>query len=295
MKTIIPYLTTVFLMLSCSAQNPDIVAEGAELTLAAEGFEFTEGPAVAENGDVYFTDQPNDRIIKWTAEDNSVTDWMSPSGRSNGLYFDQNGDLISCADEKNELWRIDGEKNVTVLVDNFQGKKLGGPNDVWVHPNGSMYFTDPFYKRPWWDYEKPEINERRVYYRDQNGNVTIADNDFVMPNGIIGNTAGTVLYVADIGDKKTYKYNIQPNGDLTDRVLFCELGSDGMTLDNQGNVYLTGNGVTVFDASGQQIHHIAVPEKWTANVTFGGPDQNILFITAMDAIYTLEMAVNGIR
>ncbi len=295
MKTIIPYLTTVFLMLSCSAQNPDIVAEGAELTLAAEGFEFTEGPAVAENGDVYFTDQPNDRIIKWTAEDNSVTDWMSPSGRSNGLYFDQNGDLISCADEKNELWRIDGEKNVTVLLDNFQGKKLGGPNDVWVHPNGSMYFTDPFYKRPWWDYEKPEINERRVYYRDQNGNVTIADNDFVMPNGIIGNTAGTVLYVADIGDKKTYKYNIQPNGDLTDRVLFCELGSDGMTLDNQGNVYLTGNGVTVFDASGQQIHHIAVPEKWTANVTFGGPDQNILFITAMDAIYTLEMAVNGIR
>lgn len=295
MKTLLPFFSIALTLLACTAQDPGIVSKGATLSLAAEGFEFTEGPAVDKNGDIFFTDQPNDRIVKWTAKDNSVSDWMSPSGRSNGLYFDQNGDLISCADEKNELWRIDAQKNVTVLVDNFEGKKLGGPNDVWVHPNGGMYFTDPFYKRPWWDYEEPEINERRVYYRGQKGEVTIADNAFVMPNGIIGNAEGTILYVADIGDKKTYKYQIKEDGTLTDRELFCNLGSDGMTLDHQGNVYLTGNGVTVFDASGRQIQHIEVPEKWTANVTFGGPEQDILFITAMDAVYTLKMAVNGIR
>ncbi len=88
---------------ACKAQSTDIIKEGAELTLVAEGFAFTEGPAVDKNGDVYFTDQPNDRIVKWNANDNSVADWMKPSGRSNGLYFDHDGNLLSCADEKNEL------------------------------------------------------------------------------------------------------------------------------------------------------------------------------------------------
>jgi gluconolactonase len=101
--------------------------------------------------------------------------------------------------------------------------------------------------------------------------------------------------VADIGDEKTYRYKILADGTLINRELFCRMGSDGMTLDNQGNVYLTGNGVTVFNVYGKQIYHIEVPEKWTANVTFGGPEQDILFITAIDAIYTLKMAVHGIR
>ena len=281
-------------ILSCKAQ--DIIAEGAELTLVAEGFEFTEGPAVDKNGDVYFTDQPNDRIVKWDAVNNSVSDWMKPSGRSNGLYFDHDGNLLSCADEKNELWRIDREKNVTVLIDNYGGKTLGGPNDLWVDPNGGIYFTDPLYDRPWWEPTENRIQERRVYYATPDmGEVKIADADFVMPNGIIGTADGKTLFIADIGDKKTYTYTIREDGSLENRKLFCELGSDGMTMDNQGNVYMTGDGVTVFDKAGKQIKHIEVPEKWTANVTFGGPDQNILFITAMDSVYTLKMNVNGIR
>ncbi len=289
-------LFSLFLLLIISCKAQDIVAEGAELALVSDQYEFTEGPAVAENGDVYFTDQPNDRIIKWNASDNSVSDWMKPSGRSNGLYFDNDGNLLSCADEKNELWSIDHEKNVTVLVDNYEDKLLGGPNDLWIHPNGGIYFTDPLYDRPWWKPTENRIQERRVYYMpvDKSG-IMIVAKDFVMPNGIIGSGDGKTLYVADIGDKKTYVYSINEDGSLSERRIFCELGSDGMTLDNQGNVYLTGNGVTVFDKTGKQIKHIEVPEKWTANVTFGGPDQNILFITAMDSVYTLEMAVNGIR
>jgi len=293
----IPFLITVCLLLatvSCKAQN--IIAEGAELTLVSEEYEFTEGPAVDKNGDVYFTDQPNDRIVKWNAADNTVSDWMKPSGRSNGLYFDHDGNLLSCADEKNELWRIDMEKNATVLVDNFEDKLLGGPNDLWVDPDGGIYFTDPLYERPWWEPTENRIEERRVYYVTPSiGEVKIVAKDFVMPNGILGSADRKTLYIADIGDKKTYVYSIKEDGTLSERKLFCELGSDGMTLDNQGNIYLTGDGVTVFDKNGKQIKHIPVPEKWTANVTFGGPNQNILFITAMDSVYTLEMAVNGIR
>ncbi|RKN80048.1 SMP-30/gluconolactonase/LRE family protein [Ulvibacterium marinum] len=278
------------------AQENNLVAEGAELTLVAEDYDFTEGPALAPNGDVYFTDQPNDRILKWDATTNSVETYLQPSGRSNGLYFDHDGNLLSCADEKTQLWRIDTEKNVTVLVEDFDDKKLNGPNDLWVDPNGGIYFTDPFYKRPWWTHEEPEQVAKRVYYLTPDmGEVRIVAEDYVQPNGIIGTADGKTLYVADIGDKKTYSYTMNADGSLTDKKLFAELGSDGMTVDNQGNVYLTGDGVTVFDKTGQQIHHIPIPEKWTANVTFGGPKQDILFITAMDSVYTLAMQVHGVR
>jgi len=284
------------IMTSCKAQENSIIEEGAELILVAEGYDFTEGPAVDKNGDVYFTDQPNDRIVKWNASDNTVSDWLKPSGRSNGLYFDYDGNLLSCADEKNELWRIDMEKNATVLVSDFEGKLLGGPNDLWVDPNGGIYFTDPLYNRPWWEPSDNRIDERRVYYVTPSiSEVIIVAEDFVMPNGIIGAADGKTLYIADIGDKKTYSYSVNTDGSLADKKFFCDLGSDGMTLDHQGNVYLTGDGVTVFDNTGKQIAHIKVPEKWTANVTFGGPDQNILFITAMDSVYTLAMNVHGIR
>ncbi len=139
----------VFFNFSCNAQNKDLVAKGAQLKLVAEDYEFTEGPAVDRNGDVYFTDQPNDRILKWDASNNSVSEYLSPAGRSNGLFFDNDGNLLSCADEKNELWRIDSKKNITVLISDFEGKKLNGPNDLWVDAKGGIYFTDPFYARPW--------------------------------------------------------------------------------------------------------------------------------------------------
>lgn len=295
MKTI--YLLLIILSVSTSCKAQDIVAEGAELTLVSEEFEFTEGPAVAENGDVYFTDQPNDRIVRWDAADNTVTDWMKPAGRSNGLYFDHDGNLLSCADEKNELWRIDMEKNTTVLISDFENKLLGGPNDLWVDPNGGIYFTDPQYDRPWWEPTENRIEERRVYYVTPSiGEVRIvAEGGYEQPNGIVGSADGKTLYVADNGAKKTYSFAIDADAALSNRKLFADMGSDGMTIDNQGNVYLTGDGVTVFDKNGTLIKHIPVPENWTANVTFGGPNQDILFITAMDSVYTLAMNVNGIR
>ncbi|MBG49806.1 MAG: gluconolactonase [Pseudozobellia sp.] len=285
--------------LSCEGQKKvdDIVAKGAELTLVSDTFEFTEGPAMDKSGDVYFTDQPNDRIVKWSASDNTVTDYMKPAGRANGLYFDDEGNLLAAADEKNELWRIATDKKVTVVIDNFEEKKLNGPNDIWVDQKEGIYFTDPFYKRSWWQHTEPEQSARRVYYLAANTSEprVVIDDNYEQPNGIIGTPDGKTLYVSDNGAKKTYVYDISKNGDLKNKKLFADMGSDGMTVDHLGNVYLTGDGVTVFNKKGEQIKHIPVPENWTANVTFGGPKQNILFITAMDSVYTLEMNVHGVR
>jgi len=256
---------------------------------------FTEGPAADREGNVFFTDQPNDRILKWSIEER-LTVFLEPSGRSNGLYFDRQGHLLACADLKNQLWSISPEGDVTVLVRDYQGKLLNGPNDLWVRPDGGIYFTDPYYKRPYWNRGDPEQGGQFVYYLSPDQETLMrVDEDLVQPNGIVGTEDGQHLYVADIGASKTYVYAIRGDGSLGNRRLFCEMGSDGMTLDEKGNVYLTGNGVTVFDPSGRKIEQIEVPERWTANVCFGGKDRRTLFIAASKGLYALRMSVSGAR
>lgn len=279
-----------------------IIAPGAKVEKLAGGFKFTEGPAVDARGNVFFTDQPNDRILKWSVAgkplgpQGGLSTFLSPCGRSNGLYFDRKGNLLACADEKNQLWSIDPAGKVTVLVKDFKGKLLNGPNDLWIHPGGGLYFTDPFYKRPYWKRGPQAQDARGVYYLapDRKTLLRVADG-LVQPNGIIGTPDGKKLYVADIGDKKTYVYTIGKDGKLSDRKLFCRMGSDGMTIDDKGNVYLTGRGVTVFNAAGKKIEHIEVPERWTANVCFGGKDRKTLFITAGKGLYSLAMRVRAPR
>lgn len=276
-----------------AADDDGLIAPGAKVEQLADGFKFTEGPASDATGNVYFTDQPNDRILKWSA-DGKLSTFLEPCGRSNGLCFDAQGLLWACADDKNELWSIDPAGKATVVVKDFGGKLLNGPNDLWIRPDGGIYFTDPFYKRPYWNRGPSEQDVQAVYYLspDRQRLVRVAD-DLKQPNGVIGTSDGKRLYVADIGDKKTYTYAVQPDGSLTDKRLFCELGSDGMTIDQRGNVYLTGKGVTVFDPNGRQIAHIAVPEGWTANVCFGGADHQTLFISASRGLYGLRMQVRG--
>jgi len=279
------------------AADSKIIAPGATLEKLAGGFEFTEGPAADKDGNVFFTDQPNDRIVKWSAADSTVSDWMKPCGRSNGTYFDKDGNLIACADEKNELWSVAPDKKLTVLVKDFGGKLLNGPNDLWIRPDGAIYFTDPLYKRPYWRRD-PAMQQdgQHVYFLEADRkNLKRVTADLKQPNGIIGTPDGKTLYVADIGAGKTFAYAIQADGSLTNKRLFCELGSDGMTLDDEGNVYLSGRGVTVFDKTGKQIEHIDVPEPWTANITFGGKDRHLLFITASKSVYGLKMRVAGAR
>ena len=272
--------------------NSPIAAE-AKLVKLVGGFKFTEGPAPDADGNVYFTDQPNDRIHIWST-DGKLSTFLEPCGRSNGLCFDKEGRLWACADEKNELWRIDVKtKEKTVLVKEHDGKLLNGPNDIWVRPDGGAYFTDPFYKRPYWKRGDKEQDSQGVYYFSPAGKLTRVDGDVKQTNGIIGTPDGKTLYVADIGANKTFSYDIQKDGTLKNKSQFCAMGSDGMTIDDKGNVYLTlGKAVTVFGPAGKQIAKIDVPENCT-NVCFGGKAMKTLFITAGTGLYSIEMKVKG--
>jgi gluconolactonase len=270
-----------------------IIAPGEKLQTLAGGFEFTEGPACDAQGNVFFTDQPNDCILEWSVE-GKLSTFMKPCGRSNGLCFDGEGNLWACADEKNQMWRIDPAGNVTVVIKDYQGKLLNGPNDVWVRPQGGVYLTDPYYSRSYWKRGPKEMGEHVYFLAPDNKTLTRVADDLRQPNGIIGTPDGKLLYVADIGADKTYRYHIQADGSLTDKTLFCRKGSDGMTIDDQGNVYLTGHGVFVFDSTGKQIEHIDVAEPWTGNICFGGKDRHTLFITASKHLYALRMQVKGV-
>ncbi len=276
------------------AGKQSVIAPRAELQKLADGFKFTEGPAVDAAGNVFFTDQPNNRIHKWSV-DGKLSVFHENPGRANGLYFDKNGNLLACADLNNELWLIDMKGNVTILVKGYDGKLLNGPNDLWIAPNGGIYFTDPLYKRPYWTRD-PAMQQdgQHVYYLTPDRKKLLrVTNDLTQPNGIIGTPDGKLLYVADIGARKTYVYHTNADGTLSNKKLFCSMGSDGMTIDNEGNIYLTGRGVTVFNPDGEKIEQIDVPAGWTANVTFGGKDRHTLFITAQTSLYSIRMRVKG--
>ena len=287
--TLIPLLAA-----AAATARAQVTAPGAKVEQLAGDFAFTEGPASDAAGNVYFTDQPNDRILMWSV-DGKLSTFLEPCGRSNGLCFDRSGVLWACADAKNELWRIAHDGRAEVVVKQYQQKLLNGPNDLWIRPDGGIYFTDPFYKRPYWDRGPKEQEGECVYYlAPDRKELRRVDSSLVQPNGIIGTPDGTVLYVADIGDKKTYAFDIQPDGALANRRLFCELGSDGMTIDDAGNVYLTGRGVTVFDKQGRQIEQIDVDAPWTANVCFGAKDRRTLFITASKGLYSVRTRTCGV-
>ena len=173
---------------------------------------------------------------------------------------------------------------------------MNGPNDLWINPhNGGIYFTDPYYQRPYWTRTSPEIERQKVYYLQKHKKPIVVADNLEQPNGIIGTPDGKYLYVADIKADKTYKYRIAGDGSLIERTLFASKGSDGMTIDQKGNVYITGKGVTVYDSKGKLIEHIDVPGEWTANITFGGKNKNLLFITATTSVYTLKMKVKGVQ
>jgi len=299
------------------------------------GQPFTEGATCAPNGDVYFIEQQSDKIMHWSVADKKLSVFMHPSGYSNGMCFDYHGNLISCADERNELWSISltetetipypqplnpavGDPNRTgnitlpkhtVLVKDYQGKLLGGPNDVWVRPDGGMYLTDPYYARKWWAPGRQQEQELKTVYflSPDHKTLTRVLNEFNSPNGrngtpngIAGTPDGKTLYVSDITGGQTWAFDIQKDGSLTNKRLTCSFGSDGMTLDDHGNLYMsvgTGRGkppgVTVADTkTGKQIGFIPVPEA-PANMCFAGKDRKTLYITARTGFYCIVTNVKG--
>jgi len=284
------YVTIV----NTQAQESFVIAKNAKIKMVGSGFGFTEGPAVAPDGRIFFTDQPNDRIYIWD-EKKGISLYKEGVSRSNGLYFNGKGQLVACADEKNQLIYFDKDKNMVDLYKGFDGKYFNGPNDLWIRPQGGIYFSDPYYKRDWWPKNHTEIqNVRGVYFLSPDKKITRVIEDFVTPNGLVGTPDGKILYVSDIKAGKIWRYNIMPDGKLTGKAFFAPYGSDGMTIDNRENVYLTSDMIYVYNSMGNLVEKIKIPQR-PANVCFGGKKRNILFITARTGIYTLKMKVKGVN
>jgi gluconolactonase len=299
-------------LLSPSAQG--------KLDTIQKGFSFTEGPAVDKWGNVFFTDQPNDRIYRWDAATGQITLFLEGTGRSNGMAFDKEGNLIACADMHGELWKIYPDGSHEVLVDNYNGKLLNGPNDVWINPvTGGMYITDPIFPRPYWDDSdprkqgwEPTHSEQaptgkggHVYYLAPGSHTLVRvttdpgwDAD-TWPNGVVGTPDGKKLYVNkwyydDMGG--TWVFDINPDGTLTNMKKFIDMGGDGMSTDERGNIYISnGLGVTAFDPKGNKVFNVPTGGGATNNV-FAGKNNKLLFITgAVDRITSLKMNVKGVE
>ena len=270
------------------AQENTLIEPNAKVVRLAGDFGFTEGPAADAEGNVYFTDIPNERILKWSPQD-GVTIFREHSGRANGLRFDQDGNLIVCEMSNRRITAIDMRGRVTLLTDRFEDNRFNSPNDLWVDPKGGIYFTDPRYGAT----DDLEIKGYHVYYiASDRQTVRRVISDLTRPNGIIGTPDGSRLYVADDGAGSTYVYTPQPDGSLTNKRLFASQGADGMTMDERGNLYLTGRDITIYNPDGKQIGSIGVSEA-PANLTFGGPDGQMLFITARTSLYAVRMTVTG--
>ncbi|HPS55338.1 MAG TPA: SMP-30/gluconolactonase/LRE family protein, partial [Sedimentisphaerales bacterium] len=272
-------------------QVKDIVAKDAVVKKLAGDFAFIEGPAAIGDG-VLFSDIPKDRIYKWSAE-KGITVFRDDIKAPNGLFFDDLGRLIVCAGGPRQLIAIDGSGKAIILADKFQDKQLNSPNDNWPDFKGGIYFTDPRYGSR----EDMQMTIEGVYYLSKDGRLSRVIEDLVRPNGIIGSPDGSILYIADHGDNKIWAYKINTDGSLSDKRLFFNQGSDGMTVDSRGNIYLTSqpvSSVLVINQKGEQIAQIQVPEP-PANVCFGGPANKTLFITAVTGLYSVDTNVEGVK
>jgi gluconolactonase len=259
----------------------------------ATDFKFTEGPAVDNDGNVYFSDIPNSKIWIWTTAD-SLKLFRENSNGSNGLYFDDNQNLLACEGYKSQLSLTTPEGDYKVIASAYDGKPFNSTNDLWPDVNGGVYFTDPQYSG---DMDNLNQGGMHVYYLYPDHSTIIrVCNDLNRPNGIVGTPDGKTLYVSDRGAGKTYSYSINEDGSLSEKTLVIDEGSDGMTLDMEGHIYITTKDksqVDVFTKDGELLKSIKIPESPT-NVCFGGKDRNQLFITAQTSLYRVGLNMKGI-
>lgn len=272
----------------------DLVAGPPDVREVAAGFSFTEGPAADRNGDVFFTDIPQERIHVWRAATGKVEVWLEPTGKINGLFFRPNGTLLGCQmGPGRRIVAIDPvTRAIAPLAERVDGKRFNAPNDLVLDAQGGIWFTDPAYgRKP----EERELDEEAVYWISPDGKtVRKVAGGFQRPNGIALSPDGRTLYVADRDADVTVAFPVEGPGMLGSRRPFADTGSDGFAVDEQGNLYVTPKAmeIRVFSPAGKNLGQIPLPVQ-PANVTFGGPDRRTLFITARDRVFTLPMRVQG--
>lgn len=275
-------------MLSNPLQAQDLVEQGAEIELLSDRFTFTEGPIADAEGNVYFSDIPANRIHVWTL-DGELETFRENSNSANGLFFDSEWRLHS-AEGGGRITRMDDMATVTVVTDSYDGEPYNSPNDLWIDGEGGIYFTDPRYGN---ESNLPQPGYYVYYLAPGADQAELIISDLERPNGIIGTRDGGTLYVADHGGNRTYAYDINSPGELGERRVIARQGSDGVTLDEDGNLYLTeGRNINIYSPLGQPLQTLAFPMA-PANMTFGGATRDILYVTARSHLYALPMNVRG--
>jgi gluconolactonase len=260
------------------------------------GFAFTEGPAADDAGNLYFTDIPGNRIHLLDTK-GKLSVFVEPSGHCNGLMVVGNRLLACEMDGQLKEYNLQ-DKSQTTLADKYEDTRFNAPNDLVIDRSGGIYFTDPRFRAPdpW-----PQKKEA-VYYRAADGQLTRLMDDRKAPNGIILSPDEKTLYVIPSLEKQMWAFPVEGPGKIGKGRVFCELqqaagqsnsGGDGLTVDTQGNLYITSAlGVQVFDPEGKQLGVIEFPEQ-PANVAFGGKDRRSLFVTARTSLYVVPMESQG--
>jgi len=269
-----------------------VIASGSSMTQAVSGLHFTESPAVDAAGNIFFSDIPSNTIYKWSVA-NQLSIVRTNSGGANGLAFDAAGNMLVCEGGNGRISSISPQTNVTVLAGSYGGHPFNEPNDLWITPSGGVYFTDPIF----FGHTNIQGGEFVYYLNLANSNVSRVVSDMVRPNGLVGTTDGQILYIADWGAGIVYRYAVNGDGALSNKTAFASVACDGMTMDSEGNIYLTGPeaAVLVYDASGVQLEQISVPNsERPTNLEFGGSDRKTLFITTdHGSLYSIRMRLQG--
>jgi gluconolactonase len=247
-----------------------------------EQFQFTEGPVADAQDNVYFTDVRASCIYRRSV-DGQLSVVLEDSGGANGLAIDAAGQLVICQGELGRVARLDQGGSLTALAEEYDGKRFNKPNDLWIAPNGGIYFSDPLYGRG----TKAQDGEH-VYYIPPDGKpvIRVAD-DLVRPNGLVGSADGKTLYITDHGAGKTYRYVVQSDGTLADKAPFADIGADGLALDSGGNLYLAEQGIVMLDSTGRRVRSFETPEAPT-NVCLVN-NESKLFVTARSRILSIPL------
>ncbi|WP_067140159.1 SMP-30/gluconolactonase/LRE family protein [Microtetraspora malaysiensis] len=261
----------------------------------------TEGPAYFPAGRyLVWSDIPNDRLLRWDETTGAVGVFRTPSGNANGNTVDLEGRLITCEQGARRVTRTEHDGTVTVLADNYQGKRLNSPNDVVVRSDGTIWFTDPRYGITGYYEGSPaesEIGGDHVYRLDPaSGELSIVADDFDRPNGLAFSPDESLLYIVDTRKRHLRVFEVTPEGTLTGGKVFAEAWFDGIRLDCYGRVWAAAlEGLHCYAPDGTLIARLRLPEA-ASNLTFGGPKRNNLFITGSDGdLYSIRVTFAGAR
>ncbi len=271
----------LFAILTCNSckKEDDDSPENTEPKVIVSDLLFAEGPAYYD-GSLYFSDIQANIIYKWDST-NGLKILRENSGGANGLFFDNSGNLIVCEGTNKRITSIDKNQNLTILADKFDDKPFNEPNDLWISPNGNIYFSDPVFTGTLTQ------SGEYVYCVLSSGNqvIKVAD-DLVKPNGIIGNSDGTKLYIADYGASIIYQYSISTDGILSNKQVFAEVQADGLTIDNEENIFAASKTIMKYNSNGEFLESIEISGTLT-NLCFV-KTENILFATTHNEIYQIN-------